>query len=82
MRFATAILSVLVAAASVSAAAVTVERQLSTIYKCSCPIDKTGVVGVDLIEDGTYHTYTCAYPLGSCEWDQVGLLVVCMSTSL
>jgi hypothetical protein len=68
MRFATSILSVLVAAASASAAAVAVERQLSVIYKCSCPIDKYDNAGTDLIEDGTALTYTCAYTHGSCEW--------------
>jgi hypothetical protein len=71
MRFVTAILSVLVAAASASAAAVAVERRLSGIYKCSCPIDTYGNAGTNLIEDGTALTYTCAYTHGSCEWSQV-----------
>jgi hypothetical protein len=67
MRFTATILSVLVVATAVSAAAV--ERQLGGVYKCTCFLDKTGAKGVDLTQAGT--TYTCAYPEGSCEWNQV-----------
>jgi hypothetical protein len=66
MRFALALISALAAGAS---AAVLAERQTGGTLNCACLPDKTGAKGTNI--QILAKTYTCAYPAGSCEWNQV-----------
>jgi hypothetical protein len=66
MRFTLALLSALAAGAS---AAVLAERQTGGTLNCACLPDKSGAKGTNI--QILAKTYTCAYPAGSCEWNQV-----------